>query len=1308
MNRFLPLLVLVLSLNVSQLSATPTVGATAAAPTSITVGVPTTVTVTSQITDPSLITTGINLLRLTSGTTSTILAQLHDDGLDGDATAGDKIFSARVTLNEATAGQVQLQVSAAFKGVLKRALSNVLTITVAATVSKPTITAVASPLPNSAGWNKSDVTVTFSCSDATSGISFCPPPVTVSTEGANQVVSGTARNNAGGTATASITIKLDRTPPVVKAVPSPLPNAAGWNKSDVSVAFNCSDALSGVVSCPSSVAVTTEGLTALTSPPVLDVAGNSATTSIAVRLDKTPPSVIVGSPTEGATLFSSQTNVSGTITDSGSGVADSKCNGAPAQVVGGSFGCGVTLALGVNAFSTQATDFAGNSTTTTTHVTLLGKPVVSITSPTNLSFTSISPVTVRGTVDDTSATVTVNGLPAFVSAGAFSVIVPLNEGSNTLTAVAQNAGGNQGTADVLVTLDTTPPHVSISSPADNSTTTESTISVSGIVNDIVVGTVNNQEAQVTVNGVSAQVANRAFSASIPLALGTNNIQAVARDRVGNSTTANLTITRASSANPPKPIIGENLFNNSLSIVSGTLQSGIIGSTLPQPLTVFLHDPLNNPVPNQTIVFRVASGGGTLSTGGAGAPSLSVNTDVNGQASASLLLGTRSGAGSNTVQASNVFALAPVNFIATALPGPPANIVIDSGDNQAGAAGSPLTFPLVAVVTDAGHNRVSGVPVTFAISDGGGTLNGSASQIINTDSDGRAQAVLTLGPTATTNLVQARFGINTSPVSFTSFAKIPGDPAQTSISGVVLDNSNNAIPNVTLRLYQTNQGNNNNLPTQIGQPVTTGADGKFQLQHVPVGFFKLMADGTTAGTGNKSYPTLEYDIVTVAGVDNTVGTPIYLPVLDNINKLCVDETHGGTLTLPTSPGFSLKVVAGSATFPGGSRTGCVSVSPVNGDKIPMTPGFGQQPRYIVTIQPVGTMFNPPAAITLPNVDGLAPRAKTEMYSYDHDLSMFVAIGTATVSDDGSIIASDPGVGVLKAGWHCGGDPNASGHVADCGECNICKGDHCEPDPNKTDPSHPLACNGKAPNTKLSFNGGADSINISISPSCKGYCGTTTDSNNVVLAKCLTPADTGFNIGQITDAVRSAFSKVFDNSDPCMESGLRKAIQDKIKRLGGIVIGCRPDPPDDQGTCAEAVSVRSNNFTLRPGSMLSTQCGPLDATLLHEMIHGLGDDPGAPVNDPTASPLNQFSTYHNSVATNPIDCRDRPYGCVASCFGAARGNAAACQQTPDNMNAQIQQGNGGELGCNPCRATTVTDQNGVTHNVTVCPTIPTFSF
>jgi hypothetical protein len=121
---------------------------------------------------------------------------------------------------------------------------------------------------------------------------------------------------------------------------------------------------------------------------------------------------------------------------------------------------------------------------------------------------------------------------------------------------------------------------------------------------------------------------------------------------------------------------------------------------------------------------------------------------------------------------------------------------------------------------------------------------------------------------------------------------------------------------------------------------------------------------------------------------------------------------------------------------------------------MTPGFGQQPRFIVTIQPSGAVFNPPAPITLPNVDGLKPNEVTEMYSFDHDIGSFVAIGTGVVSDDGLVIRSDRGVGVLKAGWHCGGNSAPAGTGAHCTDtCQKCvevpgAGPQCITDPTKS--------------------------------------------------------------------------------------------------------------------------------------------------------------------------------------------------------------------------------------------------------------------
>jgi Glucodextranase, domain B len=666
---------------------------------------------------------------------------------------------------------------------------------------------------------------------------------------------------------------------------------------------------------------------------------------------------------------------------------------------------------------------------------------IAIVSPSNAAYLNLSPVTVNGTVGDRNAQVTINGVSAPVSGNTFVASVPLNEGPNTLTAVASNSNGTTSTASTVVTLDTTPPHVAIYSPASNSVTSDASTTVTGLVNDIVVGTVNSQQATVTVNGVAAQVLNRTFTAlNIPLAIGPNTITAQAVDRAGNAASATITITRQSLTQP------------TLRIFSGNGQSGVIRTPLAAPLVAQLVNGAGQPLAGVQVVFQVTNQDGTLlPVGGTGAGSAGVlvNTNAQGLASANFTLGSRVGAGNNVITASTAGLATTAVFAASATPAASGLIVIDSGNNQSGVISQGLSLPFIAVVTDTGFNRLSGVPVTFTVKTGGGNFAGSTTLSGTSDSDGRVMATLTLGPNPgiNNNLVEANFAGNTGfPATFNATGLAPGPANSTSISGVVLDNSDNAIPGVTMRLLQINQGNNGNVPQQVATAVQTDAQGHFTIKPAPVGVFKLMADGGTAQRPG-SWPTLEYDVVPVSGQDNTVGLPIYLPELDTSSQLCVSPVQGGTLTLPRAPGFSLTIAPGSATFPGGSKTGCVSVTPVNMDKVPMSPGFGQQPRFVVTIQPVGTTFNPPAPITIPNVDGLAPRAVTEMYSYDHDLATFVAIGSATVSDDGSFIRSDPGVGVLKAGWNCGGNPNATGSAGTCPQCKKCDGSGCVADPSQ---------------------------------------------------------------------------------------------------------------------------------------------------------------------------------------------------------------------------------------------------------------------
>jgi hypothetical protein len=65
-----------------------------------------------------------------TGSQPTILGVMRDDGLNGDLLANDGIYTLRVAFNQATSGQIQMEVSAAFQGLLKRVVSVPATVNV--------------------------------------------------------------------------------------------------------------------------------------------------------------------------------------------------------------------------------------------------------------------------------------------------------------------------------------------------------------------------------------------------------------------------------------------------------------------------------------------------------------------------------------------------------------------------------------------------------------------------------------------------------------------------------------------------------------------------------------------------------------------------------------------------------------------------------------------------------------------------------------------------------------------------------------------------------------------------------------------------------------------------------------------------------------------------------------------------------------------------------------------------------------------------------------------------------------------------
>lgn len=156
-------------------------------------------------------------------------------------------------------------------------------------LTAPSIEHTLVPLPNSFGWNNSSVNVTFLCADNLSGVASCTSPQTVSADGLNQAVLGTAIDFAGNTANDTALVSLDQVDPLITASPDRLPNANNWYDANVLVSFNCSDDLSGIASCPSGQTLG-EGAAQSASGSAFDAAGNSASAGVnGINVDKTPP-----------------------------------------------------------------------------------------------------------------------------------------------------------------------------------------------------------------------------------------------------------------------------------------------------------------------------------------------------------------------------------------------------------------------------------------------------------------------------------------------------------------------------------------------------------------------------------------------------------------------------------------------------------------------------------------------------------------------------------------------------------------------------------------------------------------------------------------------------------------------------------------------------------------------------------------------------------------------------------------------------------------------------------------------------------
>lgn len=221
----------------------------------------------------------------------------------------------------------------------------------------PTVSHSLSPAPNADDWNNSDVTVRFSAKDDDlgSGVATVSPSVVVSAETPGRVITGWARDTAGNVGTDSVTVKLDKTAPAINGtVTDGTLTASGWYSGPVTVTFSCSDALSGIATCPDPVILSANGTNAAHGTAT-DRAGNTTSATVGgIRIDQEKPTLTAADVNvQGGTYtLGSTPAASCTATDSYSGVAS--CS---VTVTGGT-----PNGVGTWTYTATAVDRVGNIT----------------------------------------------------------------------------------------------------------------------------------------------------------------------------------------------------------------------------------------------------------------------------------------------------------------------------------------------------------------------------------------------------------------------------------------------------------------------------------------------------------------------------------------------------------------------------------------------------------------------------------------------------------------------------------------------------------------------------------------------------------------------------------------------------------------------------------------------------------------------------------------------------------------------------------------------------------------------------------
>src|SRR5207302_11150513 len=401
---------------------------------------------------------------------------------------------------------------------------------------------------------------------AFAGRSQCSPPVTLG-----------AFDLAGQTTAVARAFTVDTTAP---SITLSAPAAGYLSTGNVLVTWVASDnnglarievSLDGGAPMTLGANATSTTLTGVSDGPhtirvqAFDLAGSSASDSVVVTVDTTAPPVSLTAPTSGHVFGTDSVQLTWTASDATSGIDHFEARldgGTPITVLAGTATYTFTgVSDGSHTLALRAFDRAGNTILTSVAVTVdTAAPTASLPAPSSGQLIGVGSVQLTWTASDATSGIDHfevrldGGTPINEPAGtATYTFTGVSDGSHTLALRAFDGAGNTILASVAVTVDTTVPIASLTTPASGHLFGTSSVQLTWTASDATSG-IDHFEVRLdggTPVTVAAGTATYTFTG---VSDGTHTLALKAFDRAGNTVLVSVAVSVDATA-PTVSIVG---------------------------------------------------------------------------------------------------------------------------------------------------------------------------------------------------------------------------------------------------------------------------------------------------------------------------------------------------------------------------------------------------------------------------------------------------------------------------------------------------------------------------------------------------------------------------------------------------------------------------------------------------------------------------------------------------------------------------------------------------------------------------------